>query len=115
MPFQDNEADAVYCVSVLEHIPNPERTVKEVARILQPGGVFVLTIDLDLQKEAENAMANKSGAVVAMDVQSGRLLVFASVPGLTLENFIGGISNKKWEELNKDPLHPLINKALQAQ
>ena len=39
-----------------------------------PGNDLQLTIDLDLQIEAENAMAGKAGAVVAMDVNSGRLL-----------------------------------------
>ena len=48
IPLPDSSADAVYCVSVLEHVENPERTVPEVARILKPGGLFVLSIDIDL-------------------------------------------------------------------
>jgi SAM-dependent methyltransferase len=53
LPFQDGEADVVYCVSVLEHIPTWERTVTEMARVLKPRGLLVLTIDLDLLGTAE--------------------------------------------------------------
>ena len=33
---------------MLEHIPNFKATVKEIDRVLKPGGLFILTIDLDL-------------------------------------------------------------------
>ena len=58
LPFGDGEVDAVYCVSVLEHIPTFEVTVREVARILQPGGILLLTIDLDLTGLAEIGVEN---------------------------------------------------------
>ena len=50
LPLKDNEADALYCISVLEHIPDFKSTVEtiaEVSRILKPNGLFILTIDLD--------------------------------------------------------------------
>ena len=53
LPFADNEVDVVCCVSVLEHIPNPAGTVREIFRILKPGGLFLLTIDLDLRGDGE--------------------------------------------------------------
>lgn len=53
LPFQDNEVDAVYCISVLEHIPDPAKTITEIARILKPGGLLILTIDLDLRGDSE--------------------------------------------------------------
>jgi SAM-dependent methyltransferase len=53
LPLADGEFDAVYCLSVLEHIPQFERTVSEVARVLKPGGWFVLTVDLDLRGDRE--------------------------------------------------------------
>jgi SAM-dependent methyltransferase len=49
LPFRDRECDAVYCISVLEHIPNFDLTIREVARILKPEGLLVLTVDIDLQ------------------------------------------------------------------
>ncbi|HEB70580.1 MAG TPA: penicillin-binding protein 2 [Desulfobulbus sp.] len=82
-----------------------------------PGNDLQLTIDMDLQRTAEEAMAagDKSGAVVALDVNSGRLLALASAPVLELDKFIGGISHKNWQEMLDNPLHPLVNKIVQGQ
>ncbi len=38
MPIGDGEIDAVLAVSVLEHVDNPYRVVREIARVLRPGG-----------------------------------------------------------------------------
>jgi penicillin-binding protein 2 len=72
---------------------------------------------VELQKIAEEEMAakNRAGAVVAMEANTGRLLVLASAPELHLEEFVGGISQKAWQEMLDNPLHPLINKVVQGQ
>ena len=80
-----------------------------------PGKDLQLTIDLDLQLEAENAMAEKAGAVVAMDVNSGRILAFASAPPVHLEDFVGGISTKNWQALLNNIKRPLVHKTIQGQ
>ncbi len=82
-----------------------------------PGNDLQLTIDMDLQRIAEETMAagGKSGAVVAVEVNSGRILVAASAPTLELDKFIGGISYKNWQAMLDNPLHPLINKIVQGQ
>ncbi|MEK6202254.1 MAG: penicillin-binding protein 2 [Desulfobulbaceae bacterium] len=81
-----------------------------------PGNEMRLTLDMDLQQVAEETMDadGRSGAVVAMEVKTGRILVFASTPRLHLVDFEGGISTKNWKALLDNPKHPLINKALQA-
>ncbi len=43
LPFRDGVADAVLCTEVLEHCPNPEAVLREIGRVLRPGGVLVLT------------------------------------------------------------------------
>jgi ubiquinone/menaquinone biosynthesis C-methylase UbiE len=48
LPFTDGECDALYCISVLEHIPSFENTVTEMSRVLKPGGLCLITCDLDL-------------------------------------------------------------------
>lgn len=53
LPFADGALDAAYCISVLEHIPGPETVVREIARVLRAGGLFVLTMDIDLRGNAE--------------------------------------------------------------
>ncbi|MHC4640653.1 MAG: methyltransferase domain-containing protein [Planctomycetota bacterium] len=51
IPFEDSECDALYCISVLEHIPDFEKTIAEMARILKPGGLCLITCDINLQPE----------------------------------------------------------------
>ncbi|GAB6190941.1 penicillin-binding protein 2 [Desulfocastanea catecholica] len=81
-----------------------------------PGRQLRLTLDVELQQIAESYMAagEKSGAVVAMEVKTGRLLVAASAPTIHISDFVGGISTKKWQALLDNPKHPLINKVVQA-
>lgn len=38
LPFPDNSLDAIVCISVLEHVENPIQGVKEMHRVLKPGG-----------------------------------------------------------------------------
>ncbi|CAK8717409.1 MAG: peptidoglycan glycosyltransferase [Candidatus Electronema aureum] len=82
-----------------------------------PGSDIQLTLDVDLQQAAEKIMMdeNKSGAVVAVEVNTGRLLLVASSPVLDLSKFLGGISSKNWKEMLDNPHHPLINKTVQGQ
>ncbi len=92
-----------------------QRNLKGVAPL--PGNDLQLTIDIDMQKAAEDIMMaeEKSGAVVAIEVNSGRLLMLASSPVLELDKFIGGISHKNWNAMLDNPNHPLLNKIVQGQ
>ena len=66
-----------------------------------PGRNLQLTIDVDLQKIAEEELANNkfAGAVVTIEVNTGRLLVSASSPPLHLQDFVGGISKANWKAM----------------
>jgi penicillin-binding protein 2 len=81
-----------------------------------PGRQIRLTLDIDLQQIAESYMTagEKSGAVVAMEVKTGRVLVAVSAPTIHINDFVGGISTEKWQALLDNPKHPLINKVVQA-
>ncbi|MCP4337291.1 MAG: penicillin-binding protein 2 [Desulfobulbaceae bacterium] len=81
-----------------------------------PGREIKLTLDVDIQQIAESYMTagEKAGAVVAMEVKTGRLLAAVSAPTIHINDFVGGISIKKWKALLDNPKHPLINKAVQA-
>lgn len=41
MPFDDESFDTVFCNQVLEHVDNPQKVVKESARVLKSGGYFI--------------------------------------------------------------------------
>jgi SAM-dependent methyltransferase len=53
LPFSTESVDAIYCISVLEHIPNFSNTIIEMARVLKSGGILILTIDLDLRGDSQ--------------------------------------------------------------
>ena len=80
-----------------------------------PGNNLYLTLDLELQKAAEEAMAGKSGAVVAMDPQNGDILAMVSKPDFDPNLFARGISPENWKSIIGDPAHPLQNRAIQGQ
>ena len=80
-----------------------------------PGFDLNLTLDLELQLTAEKMLENKEGAVVAIDPRNGDILVMASNPSFDQNDFIGGISTKKWAKLISHAGKPMINKAIQAE
>ncbi|HEY2168120.1 MAG TPA: penicillin-binding protein 2, partial [Candidatus Angelobacter sp.] len=79
------------------------------------GQKLKLTIDLDIQKAAEQAMEGKNGAIVAMDPRNGEILAMVSRPAFDPNDFAVRISREEWLRLVEDPNHPLFNKAIQAQ
>lgn len=44
MPFEENTFDCAFATEVLEHCPEPEIVLKEVLRVLKPGGNFFFTV-----------------------------------------------------------------------
>ncbi len=80
-----------------------------------PGKQIQLTIDYDLQQIAEQSLGARPGAVVALDPRTGEVLAMVSRPTPDPNDFAVRISGKEWKELNDDPLHPLLNRAIQAQ
>src|SRR5437879_6326661 len=92
---------------------------REVGRLdetpAEPGKQLKLTIDLDMQIAAEQALEGKNGAIVAMDPRTGEVLAMVSRPTFDPNNFAIRISRDDWTKLVNDPDHPLLNKAIQAQ
>jgi penicillin-binding protein 2 len=80
-----------------------------------PGNNLFLTIDLDLQKTAEEAYKDKNGALIAMDPKTGRLLAMVSKPSFEPDIFARNIQPEEWKSLVENPHHPLQNKGIQGQ
>ncbi|RTZ95104.1 MAG: penicillin-binding protein 2 [Deltaproteobacteria bacterium] len=81
----------------------------------EPGQNIYLTIDKRLQQKAESLLAEKAGAIVAMDPNNGQVLALASSPSFDQNAFVGGLSRKKWQALISDPRHPMTYKAIQGE
>jgi penicillin-binding protein 2 len=85
-----------------------------------PGKNLVLTLDLEIQKAAETALAmsgpDTRGAVVVLNVKNGDVLAMASAPAYDLNMFVRSreYSTNDWNRLNDEILRPQFNRALQG-
>jgi len=87
-------------------------TLNEVSP--DPGANLYLTLDIDLQKTAYDALGSFNGAVVAIDIKTGGVLVFASRPGFDPNPFVVGIANDAYQALKSSENQPLYNRALRG-
>ena len=89
---------------VQELDPKPDRSGQSVQ----------LTIDQGLQQYAARRMGDQSGALVAMDVTSGDMLAFVSMPAFDPNSFSEGIGRSEWRMLSQNDHIPLLNKVAQG-
>jgi penicillin-binding protein 2 len=79
------------------------------------GNNLHLTIDSRLQKVAEEAFADYTGAVVAIDPNNGEILALVSMPIFDPNLFVNGISFDNYYALRDSSKRPLFNRALSGQ
>jgi len=79
------------------------------------GDNLYLTIDSKLQKVAEEAFAEYSGAAVAIDPNNGEILALVSMPIFDPNLFVNGISYDNYADLRDSHRRPLFNRALSGQ
>jgi len=92
----------------------------QVLRVLEridpkPGADLTLHLDVALQKVAMEALGEKRGSVVAIEVATGGVLSMASTPSYDPNLFVTGISYKDYNALNQSLDLPLFNRAIQGQ
>lgn len=78
------------------------------------GEDIYLTIDIDLQKMAYDALYRHTGAFVIIDPNDGSLLALASRPTFNANEFSYGIPKKLYQNLLENPQKPLYNRATQG-
>ncbi len=92
------------------------RVLRVLERIApQPGADLALFLDANVQKEAVEALGERRGAVVAIDVATGGVLAMASTPSYNPNLFVTGISYKDYNALNRSLDLPLFNRTIQGQ
>ncbi len=79
-----------------------------------PGKSLYLSIDVRLQKAAEDAFAGRPGAAVAIDPRTGQVLAMVSVPTFDPNLFVNGISQADYRALIGAEEKPLYNRALRG-
>ena len=77
-----------------------------------PGSNVYLTLDLDLQQVAYDAMDGRRGAVVALDPTNGEILALVSTPSFDPNLFAVGMSTAQYSELQDNLDRPLFNRAV---
>ena len=80
-----------------------------------PGAQVITTVDRRIQEAAERAMVGRSGAVIVMDPRNGDVLAMTSSPAFELDRLTGNLDKDEWLKVIRDPLTPLMNRALQSQ
>lgn len=79
----------------------------------EPGESVSLTIDLRLQQLAESLLADKVGAIVALDPRDGAIRAMVSSPSFDPNSFGGRLSQQDWDRIVDAPGKPLQNRAIQ--
>lgn len=81
-------------------------------RAPEPGKDIFLGMDADLQAYGEQLMVGKIGSVVAIEPATGQILAFVSSPTYDPNLLVGRERGKHYQELQQDPMKPLINRAI---
>ena len=77
-----------------------------------PGDTVRLTVDIRLQKLAEDLFGERRGALAAIDPRSGEVLALVSKPTFDPNLFISGFDQESWDQLNNAEEKPLLNRAV---
>ena len=89
------------------------RLLKETPPV--KGSDLSLSIDIALQKAAEDAFKDRTGALVALKSDTGEILGIVSSPSFDPNSFATGISSEDWNAIMNDKKVPMLNRAIQSQ
>ncbi|ALE52814.1 peptidoglycan glycosyltransferase [Candidatus Thioglobus autotrophicus] len=78
------------------------------------GQNLYLSLDLDMQKKAEELLKGKRGAIVAIDTRNGEVLALVSTPIYNPNWFVNGISHANYNSLQSSSDIPQLNRTVQG-
>lgn len=79
------------------------------------GKDLILSMDINLQRTAEESFGERTGALVAIKPDTGEILALVSKPSFDPNLFAKGISQRQFEGIVHNPRNPFLNRALQSQ
>lgn len=80
-----------------------------------PGSDLHLSIDVEMQKKAQEILDGNRGAIVAMDPRDGSILALYSNPSYNPNYFVSGISQKLYSKIVNSKDKPMLNRVTQGQ
>lgn len=86
-----------------------KRVIGEVQA--EPSNDVILTVDLDLQTAAYDAIGDQVGSAVVMDPNNGQILAMVSRPSYNPNKFVLGLTEEDWATYNNPDTRPLVNRA----
>ena len=92
---------------------NKNKKVELIKQEKKDGEDLKLTIDVELQAKIYEQMKDDKGFFVVMQPKTGELLALVSTPTYDSNDFVVGMTNKQWDELNNDTNKPLYNRFTQ--
>ncbi|MFC2037099.1 penicillin-binding protein 2 [Chloroflexota bacterium] len=72
------------------------------------------TFDRQFQKQVQDILGQRLGAIVVLEANSGRVLALATYPNFDPNPFATGIDEQQWLDLQSDPRRPLVNRSTQG-
>ena len=89
------------------------KRISQIDYVKESQGIEIkTTIDLEIQKFAQELLIDKAGSICAMDIYTGEIIAMASSPTYDPNKFTHGINHKDWNEIRDNPLKPLVNKSV---
>ncbi len=118
LPYRDGAFGTVYSNSVIEHIPDPQNVLPELARVLRPGGLLVLTVPSDRFRElldgVRAAPSKEAAERYARDVDQRFahyhyhtadewrvLLATANVKLIEARYYVSPAAEQQWDRMNR--------------
>ena len=80
----------------------------------RPGSDLFLTLDIEVQRVAEQLVRGRRAAVVAIDPRNGDVITLVSTPGFDPNGFARGLTRAEFAALNESIDRPLFNRALRG-
>ena len=123
LPLDDGSVDVVLCTEVLEHVPEPTRALKELIRVVKPGGQLIITAPLGsglhqlpfhyyggYSPEWYRHFASENGCVVNEITANGGFFKLMAQESARIANFYG--TNKELHNENAQEIYNLFLETL---
>ncbi len=109
--YYNKELEGIAGIKITE-VSAYNKEIKIIKKIKPKRENLVLNIDIRLEKYIAKLFKGKSGAIIVMNAKTGAIIAADSYPGFDPNDFVNGISYKKWNKMSSNIDHPFTNKLI---